>query len=58
MNGVKTDLKCFHFLLLSGYSGSTENLSGTGGGLQRAPSLPRSYRQRSGIPVLSRESRF
>ncbi|XP_017770144.1 PREDICTED: CLIP-associating protein isoform X3 [Nicrophorus vespilloides] len=32
-------------------TGSTENLSG---GLQRAPSLPRSYsRQRSGIPVLS-----
>ncbi|XP_071053520.1 CLIP-associating protein isoform X4 [Onthophagus taurus] len=31
-------------------TGSTENLFG---GLQRAPSLPRSYRQRSGIPVLS-----
>ncbi|XP_063908191.1 CLIP-associating protein isoform X3 [Zophobas morio] len=37
-------------------TGSTENLTGTGGGLQRAPSLPRSYRQRSGIPVLSREN--
>ncbi|XP_048523501.1 CLIP-associating protein 1-A isoform X3 [Dendroctonus ponderosae] len=35
-------------------SGSTENLASTGGGLHRAPSLPRSYRQRSGIPVLSR----
>lgn len=39
---------------LSDYLGSTENLCG--GGLQRAPSLPRSYRQRSGIPVLNRDS--
>ncbi|XP_015837159.1 CLIP-associating protein isoform X2 [Tribolium castaneum] len=37
-------------------TGSTENLSGTGSGLHRAPSLPRSYRQRSGIPVLSKEN--
>lgn len=35
-------------------TGSTENLCI----LQRAPSLPRSYRQRSGIPVLSRDSMF
>ncbi|XP_060519972.1 CLIP-associating protein isoform X2 [Cylas formicarius] len=37
-------------------SGSIENLAIASCGLQRAPSLPRSYRQRSGIPVLSRES--
>ncbi|XP_076259091.1 CLIP-associating protein isoform X6 [Rhynchophorus ferrugineus] len=35
-------------------TGSTENLTSSGSGLHRAPSLPRSYRQRSGIPVLSR----
>lgn len=39
-----------------GQSGSTENLSATGSGLHRVPSLPRSYRQRSGIPVLTRDS--
>lgn len=39
-------------------TGSTENLSQTGSGLQRAPSLPRTYRHRSsGIPVL-RDSTF
>ncbi|XP_049819238.1 CLIP-associating protein isoform X3 [Aethina tumida] len=37
-------------------TGSTENLSSASGGLQRAPSLPRSYRQRSGIPVLTRDN--
>ncbi|KAJ8925598.1 hypothetical protein NQ315_009438 [Exocentrus adspersus] len=37
-------------------TGSTENLSSSGSGLHRAPSLPRSYRQRSGIPVLTREN--
>ncbi|XP_031328724.1 CLIP-associating protein-like isoform X4 [Photinus pyralis] len=35
-------------------TGSTENLYS--GGLQRVPSLPRSYRQRSSIPVLSRDN--
>ncbi|XP_066245678.1 CLIP-associating protein 1-A isoform X2 [Euwallacea similis] len=34
-------------------SGSTENLA-CASALHRVPSLPRSYRQRSGIPVLSR----
>lgn len=37
------------FVLAVWILGSTENLCG----LQRAPSLPRSYRQRSGIPVLN-----
>ncbi|CAG9860441.1 unnamed protein product [Phyllotreta striolata] len=37
-------------------TGSTENLSSGINGLQRIPSLPRSYRQRSGIPVLTRDN--
>lgn len=47
-----------YFLLLLDRTGSTENLSSgsSTSGLQRAPSLPRSYRQRSGIPVLTRDS--